>query len=97
MLVFYDVMPFVPWCQVNALLTRPKHDSNLHRVIMDLSWPYPPRISASMAAHRTDVYRGSFKKCTCLWQLTWSITPSRQERAVICTAVILHVPFATLH
>ena len=30
---YYDELP---WCQVNAFLTRPK-DSHLHRVIMDLS------------------------------------------------------------
>ncbi len=34
--------PFAPWCQVNALLTRPKKDSDMRRVIMDLSWPHPP-------------------------------------------------------
>ena len=32
----FDHKPFTPWCQVNAFLTRPKKDSHLRRVIMDL-------------------------------------------------------------
>ena len=36
----FDALPFTPWCQVNALLTWPK-DSQLRRVIIDLSWPHP--------------------------------------------------------
>ena len=32
--------PFTPWCQTNALMTRPKRDSLINRrVILDLSWP----------------------------------------------------------
>ena len=30
----YDELQFIPWYQVNALLTRQKKDSHLHRVIM---------------------------------------------------------------
>ena len=41
----FDMEPFVPWCQVNALLTHLKKDSYLRRVIMDLSWRHPPGVS----------------------------------------------------
>jgi hypothetical protein len=34
--------PFVPWCQTNPLMSRPKKDSSDRRIIMDLSWPKPP-------------------------------------------------------
>ena len=43
-------LPFTPWCQVNALLTKlykPKKDSDKRRVIMDLSCPLPPSISVN--------------------------------------------------
>ena len=33
----FDMEPFIPWCKVNALLTRPKKDSYLRRAIMDIS------------------------------------------------------------
>ena len=37
MLAPFDHPPFTPWTQTNPLLTRPKKDSHLRRVIMDLS------------------------------------------------------------
>jgi hypothetical protein len=49
--------PFTPWCQVNALLTRPKKDSNKRRIIVDLSWPHPPLNSVN-AGTPTDTYLG---------------------------------------
>ena len=47
MLGSFHHKPFTPWCQVNVLLTSPKRDSHVTRVIMDLSWPYPPAISVN--------------------------------------------------
>ena len=43
----YVEQPFVPWCQMNALLRMPKKDSHLCRVIMDLSWLHPLDISVN--------------------------------------------------
>ena len=37
----FDQPPFTPWTQTNPLLTRPKKDFHLRRVIMDLSWFFP--------------------------------------------------------
>jgi len=53
----FPVPPFAPWCQVNALLTRPKKDSNQRRVIMDLSFPHPPKQSVN-AGTPSDIYMG---------------------------------------
>ena len=57
----YDEHLFVPWCQVNVLLTRLKKDSQLCRVIMELSWPHPTDISVN-AFIPMDTYMGSYKK-----------------------------------
>ena len=43
MLCPFDNPPFFPWMQTNPLLTRAKKDSHNRKVIMDLSWPLPPR------------------------------------------------------
>ena len=43
----FDHPPFTPWTQTNPLLTRPKKDSHLRRVVMDLSWPLPPGVSVN--------------------------------------------------
>ena len=75
----FDMELFVPWCQVNALLTRPKKDSYLCRVIMDLSWPHPPSISVNGCTHM-DRYIGECKKTSLLSSKT-------QARAAICTDV----------
>ncbi len=53
----FEEPPFAPWCQVNALLTRPKKDSNDRRVIMDLSWPHSPLKSVNGGTPR-DTYLG---------------------------------------
>ena len=42
----FHAPPIYPWCQTNPLLTMPQKDSHLRQVIMDLSWPLPPRHSA---------------------------------------------------
>ena len=47
----FEVASFFPWCKVNALLTRPKRDSHVRRVIMDLSWPHSPGISVHACIH----------------------------------------------
>ena len=47
MLEPFNDPPFSPWTQTNPLLTRPKKDSHLHHVIMDLSWPLPPGVSVN--------------------------------------------------
>ena len=57
----YEDLPFVMWCQVTILLTQPKKDSNLRRVIMDLSRPHPSDISVN-ACMPKDTYMGSYKK-----------------------------------
>ena len=61
MLVPYDELLFVPWCQVNACLTMPKNNSHLFRFIMDLSWPHPPDISVNAFTPR-DMYMGSLQE-----------------------------------
>ena len=43
----FDMEPFIPWCQVNALITRPKKESYLWTVIMALSWPHTPGVSVN--------------------------------------------------
>ena len=53
--------PFMRWYQVNMLLTKPKWDSHLCRVIMDLSCPHPPDISVNAFTPR-DTYMSSYKK-----------------------------------
>ena len=58
----FDFPPFYPSTQTNPLLTRPKRDSHLRRVIMDLSWPAPP-VSVSMAARQPTLFLVSPKKC----------------------------------
>jgi hypothetical protein len=55
--------PFQPWCQVNPLLTRDKKDSDSRRVIVDLSFPHPPRHSVNSGTP-TDVYDGTPYKLT---------------------------------
>ena len=50
--------PFSHWCQINALLTRPKKDSEDHHIIMDLSWPHLPLHSVNVSTP-TDLYRVS--------------------------------------
>ena len=62
----FEQTPFTPLCQVNALLRRPKKDSHLWKVILDLSWPHPPAISVngyacalSLGPHTDDQERGS--------------------------------------
>ena len=57
----YNAPSFIPWCQVNAFLTRPKKDSQLCQVVMNLSWPHPLDVSVNVSAPR-DVFRGSHKK-----------------------------------
>ena len=57
----FDLEPFVPWCQDNALLTRPKKDSHLRRVIIDLSLPTPPGVIIN-ACTTKDRYMGDCKK-----------------------------------
>ena len=49
--------PFHPWCQVNALLTRPKKDSAELFILMELSWPHPPLHSMN-AGTQIDKYLG---------------------------------------
>ena len=56
----FDMEPFVPWCQVNALLTCPKKDSYLRRVIMDRSWPHPPGVRINACTPK-DRYLGDCK------------------------------------
>ena len=48
----FDQHPFTPWCQVNLLLTHPKKNSLKRRVIMDLSWPFPPAASVNGGTQR---------------------------------------------
>ena len=55
--------PFQPWCQRNALLTRPKKDSEQRRVILDLSWPHPPLHSVNGGTPK-DLYLGQPHKLT---------------------------------
>ena len=57
----FEVTPFVPWCQVNALLTCRKKDSQVRRVIMDLSWRHPQNISVKLYTPK-DKYMRSCKK-----------------------------------
>ena len=56
-----DMKPFVPWCKVNALLTHPKKDRYLRRVIMDLSSLHPPHVSINACTPK-DGYLGNCKK-----------------------------------
>ena len=57
----YDMLHFVMWCQVNALLTGLKKDSQLGQVITNLSWPHPMDISVKGCMPR-DVYMDHHKK-----------------------------------
>ena len=43
----FDALPFTPWCHINAVLTNPKKDSQLRRVLMDLAWPHTPSVSVN--------------------------------------------------
>ena len=52
---------FIPWHQVNSLLTQPQKDSHLMKVIMDLSWPHPLTISINGFTPR-ESYLGQLKK-----------------------------------
>ena len=63
MLDLFEVIHFVQWCQVNALLTSPKKDSIVRRVIMDLSWSHPMDISI-IACTPKDRYMCACKKMT---------------------------------
>ena len=45
---------------INALLTWPKKDSKLRRVIMDLSWPHTPVVSVNGYTPK-DTYLGELK------------------------------------
>ena len=53
----FEHPPFSPWCQINALLSRPKKFSADRCIIMDLSWPYPPLHSVN-ASTPMDLYLG---------------------------------------
>ena len=52
---------FTPWTQTNPLLTRPKKDSHLCQVIMDLSWPLPLGVSVN-GCTRKESFLGVHKK-----------------------------------
>ena len=61
----FDSPPFIPWCHVSPLMTRPKSDSNDRRIIVDLSYPdggvnaYIPKheINGITAAHSLPTVR----------------------------------------
>ena len=57
----FEDIPFIPWCQVNTLLTCPKKDSHVRRVIMDFSWPHPPHIGVNVCTPK-DKHMGPCKK-----------------------------------
>ena len=57
----FDHHPFKPWCQVNTLLTWPKKDSHLRKVVMGLSWPHPPAITVNGCTPK-DTYLGVAQK-----------------------------------
>ena len=48
----FDQPPFTPWTQTNPLFTRPKRDSHLRRIIMDLSWPSPLGVTVNGGTRR---------------------------------------------
>lgn len=50
-----DRPPFIPWFQVNALMTRPKKGSDKRRIIVDLSWPTDVSVNSGIPR---DVYQG---------------------------------------
>ena len=56
----FDMEPFVPVYQVNALLTRLKKDSYPRRIIMDLSWPQRHGVSVNACTPK-DRYLGDCK------------------------------------
>lgn len=35
----FDTQPFTPWLRVSPAMTRPKRDSHMRRVIIDISYP----------------------------------------------------------
>ena len=53
--------PFIPWCQINALLIHLTKDSNLRRVTMDLSWLHSLAININGFTPR-EFYLGELKE-----------------------------------
>ena len=44
----FEVLPFAPWFQTSAIMTRPKKNSELRRVIIDLSFPKGLSVNAGI-------------------------------------------------
>lgn len=51
-----DTPPFMPWLQINALMTAPKKGSDTRRTIVDLSWPTGSSVNDAIPR---DIYDGT--------------------------------------